>query len=76
MQDQYELFVFASPEVEELLADNRTDLVQLLQHEGLEVCHAPRPDDADCRRHQGRGVVDAVPHVQRLYPQGARTQPL
>ena len=37
MEDQRELVVYASPEVEELLADNDTDLVELLRSEGLEV---------------------------------------
>jgi hypothetical protein len=37
LEDQRELVVYASPEVEELLADNEIDLVELLRSEGLEV---------------------------------------
>jgi hypothetical protein len=37
MEDQHEVLLFASPEIEEVLADNRVDLVELLQREGLEV---------------------------------------
>jgi hypothetical protein len=41
MEDQRELAVFASPEVRELLADNETDLVELLRAEGLKVSRGP-----------------------------------
>jgi hypothetical protein len=37
LEVQRELVVYASPEVEELLADNEIDLVELLRSEGLEV---------------------------------------
>jgi hypothetical protein len=37
MQDQTEIFIFASPEIQELLADNQLDLVELLKQEGIEV---------------------------------------
>lgn len=37
MQDQIQAFVFASPEIEELLADNQINLVELLKQEGIQV---------------------------------------
>lgn len=37
MPDQIQAFVFASPEIEELLADNQIDLVELLKQEGIHV---------------------------------------
>lgn len=37
MQNQAELFVFASSEIQELLADNQLDLVELLNQEGVEA---------------------------------------
>ena len=46
MEDQRELFVFASPEVAELLADNSTNLVELLQQEGVAVRRGSAPDPA------------------------------
>jgi hypothetical protein len=46
VEDQRELYVFASPEMEELLADNRTDLVELLQQEGVAVRRGSAPDPA------------------------------
>ena len=46
MEDQHELFIFASPEVEELLADSRTNLVELLQQEGVVVQRGAAPDPA------------------------------
>jgi hypothetical protein len=37
MEGQQEIFVFLSPEVQELLADNQVDLVDLLRQEGVTV---------------------------------------
>jgi hypothetical protein len=37
MEGQQEVFVFLSPEIQELLADNQTDLVDLLRQEGVDV---------------------------------------
>ena len=37
METQQPIFVFASPEIQELLADNETDLVELLNQDGLPV---------------------------------------
>ena len=36
-QDQIQAFVFASPEIEELLADNEINLAELLKQEGIQV---------------------------------------
>jgi hypothetical protein len=37
METQREVFIFLSPEIQELLADNHVDLVDLLHHEGVNV---------------------------------------
>lgn len=37
MKDQTQIFLFASPEIEEILINNQIDLVELLQQEGIEV---------------------------------------
>jgi len=37
MEDRTQIFVFTSPEIEELLLDNQIDLVALLQREGINV---------------------------------------
>ncbi len=37
MEAQQQIFIFASPEIQELLADNETDLVELLNQKGIEV---------------------------------------
>jgi hypothetical protein len=37
MEVQQEVFVFLSPEIQELLADNQVDLVDLLRQEGIDV---------------------------------------
>lgn len=37
VEDQQQVFVYLSPDVQELFADNQTDLVELLQHEGVDV---------------------------------------
>ncbi len=37
MEAQQEIFVFASPEIQELLVNNGTDLVELLNQEGIAV---------------------------------------
>ncbi len=37
MEDEVKIFVFVSAEIQELLADNQTDLVELLNREGIEV---------------------------------------
>lgn len=37
MENQTQIFLFLSPDIEELLIDNETDLVELLQQEGIEV---------------------------------------
>ncbi|NEP49827.1 MAG: hypothetical protein F6K65_13845 [Moorea sp. SIO3C2] len=37
MEDQIQIFLFISPDIKEILIDNETDLVELLQQEGIEV---------------------------------------
>ena len=37
METRQQIFIFASPEIQELLADNETDLVELLNQEGIAV---------------------------------------
>jgi hypothetical protein len=50
MEDNREVLLYASPEVEELLADNGINLVEVLRREGLEV---------------GRGsVTEGIPSAQ------------
>ena len=37
MEDQTQIFLFLSPDIQELLIDNEIDLVELLQKEGIEL---------------------------------------
>ena len=41
MTDQFKVAIFASPEVEEVLADNGVDVVTLLRKQGIEVERIP-----------------------------------
>ena len=46
METQQQIFIFASPEIQELLADNETDLVELLNQEGIAVSQGYAQDPA------------------------------
>ncbi len=46
MEDQQKLFVFASPEIQLLLADNQVDLADLLKKEGISVSQGLAQDPA------------------------------
>lgn len=47
MQDQAQIFIFTSPEIQELLADNQLDLVELLKQEGFDVSRGFAKDPTD-----------------------------
>jgi|688.fasta_scaffold557237_1 hypothetical protein len=46
MENTTEIFVFASPEIEHLLADYQTDLVELLQRQDVDVRYGVSSDPA------------------------------
>lgn len=63
MQNQVELFIFISPEVQELLVDNQIDLVELLKQEGLEVAKGFSKDptaSADSTQKDPTGIILAT----------------
>ncbi|MBD1858589.1 MULTISPECIES: hypothetical protein [Leptolyngbya] len=46
MEDSTEIFVFASPEIEQLLADYQTDVVELLKRQDIDVRYGVASDPA------------------------------
>jgi hypothetical protein len=44
MEGSTEIFVFTSPEIEQLLADYQTDLVELLRRQDIDVCYGTASD--------------------------------
>ncbi len=49
METQQQVFIFASPEIQELLADNETDLVELLNQEGIVASRGYAEDPTQSR---------------------------
>jgi hypothetical protein len=46
MERAQEIFIFASPEIQELLADNQTDFMELLRQEGITISRGSSQDPA------------------------------
>jgi hypothetical protein len=49
METPHQIFIFASPEIQELLADNETNLVELLNQEGIAVSRGYAQDPTQNR---------------------------
>jgi hypothetical protein len=46
MEDSTEIFIFTSPEIEQLLSDYQTDLVELLRRQDIDVRYGVATDPA------------------------------
>jgi hypothetical protein len=55
--DRSEVYLFVDPEIERLLADNHTDLIALLQRQGVEVERSAAPSTPTERGHKEPATI-------------------
>ncbi|WP_334731215.1 hypothetical protein [Nostoc sp.] len=60
MQDQTQIFLFLSPDIEELLVENQIDLVEFLQQEGIEADQVIAKDPTTDAKSGHRDVTTVI----------------